>query len=135
MAREFPIHSVGPSQLYLSSEKLADVVSWFDFADPNYDPLPAFEHEGTWYLADGHTRAFVAHLAGETTLRVSRNESIREDHDFDVYLAAIDWCETEGVETVPDLRGRILSPESYEKQWIERCTRVSEANESVSANR
>lgn len=122
---EQPLRSVGPSQLYLSSGKLADVVTWFDFEAPNYDPLPAFEHQGGWYLADGHTRAFAAYLAGETTLHLARAEEIREKYDFDVYLACLSWCEEEGIETIPDLRGRILSPESYQEQWIDRCRSVS----------
>jgi hypothetical protein len=122
---EQPLHSIGPSQLYLSSEKLADVVAWFDFETPNYDPLPAFKHEGQWYLADGHTRAFAAYLAGETSLRIEREENIRETDDFDVYLECLSWCEEAGIETIPDLRGRILSPESYQDKWIDRCQSLS----------
>lgn len=124
MPRRLPLSAVRPTQLYLSSAKLADVVEWFDFDDPDYDPLPAFEHDGEWYLADGHTRAFAAHLAGAETLRVERDETIREEYDFDVYLACIDWCAEASVETVRDLRGRVVEPESYETLWIERCERV-----------
>jgi hypothetical protein len=69
MPRELPIDAVRPSQLYLSGAKLASVVERFDFEDPDYDPLPAFEHEGSWYLSDGHTRAFAAYLAGAETFR------------------------------------------------------------------
>jgi len=121
MARSLALEAVRPTQLYLSSEKLAGVLEWFDFDVPNYEPLPAFEHEGAWYLADGHTRAFAAALAGATTLRIEREASVRDEHDFEVYLACIDWCAEAGVETVRDLSGRVVGPETYQQRWIERC--------------
>lgn len=121
MTRRLPLGAVRPTQLYLSSEKLAAVVDWFDFDDPNYEPLPAFEHEGAWYLADGHTRAFAAALAGAETLRIERDAEVREKYDFEVYLACIDWCGEAGVETVLDLAGRVVGPETYRRLWVDRC--------------
>ena len=126
MPHERPLDEIRPTQLYLSSAKLAAVVEWFDFGEPNYEALPVFEHNGQWYLADGHTRAFVAHLAGEQTLQVERDDEVREMYDFDVYLDCISWCEQAGVRTISDLRGRILDPETYQKRWVERCQQRSE---------
>jgi hypothetical protein len=116
-----PLDEVAPTQLYLSSEKLAGVLAWFDFDEPNYDPLPVFEHEGQWYFSDGHTRAFAAALAGAETLRVERDEQVREEYEFEVYLACLDWCADAGIETIHDLHGRVVDPETYEKRWVERC--------------
>ncbi len=121
MSLDLALTDVHPSQLYLSSEKLADVLAWFDFDDPAYGPLPVFEYDGEWYLSDGHTRAFVAYLAGEERLSVERDDEVREVYDFDVYLACISWCEEEGVKTIADLRGRIVEPGTFEEVWIERC--------------
>jgi len=125
MPREVPIEEVRPTQLYLSSEKLGSVAEWFDFDDPKYDPLPAFEHEGSWYLADGHTRAFVAHLAGSETLLIRRDEAVREECDFDLYLECIGWCEDAGIDSPADLSGRILGPETFQELWIDRCCRAA----------
>lgn len=125
MARTCSLDAVRPTQLYLSSEKLADVIEWFDFDDPNYGTLPVFEHDGECYLSDGHTRAFVAFLAGETRLRIERDESLREEYDFEVYRAAISWCADAGVDTVADLRGRIVEPETFRTVWLDRCHDVS----------
>jgi len=126
MARELSIDAVQPSQLYLSSGKLASVIEWFDFDDPDYDPLPAFEHDGSWYLSDGHTRAFVAYLAGADSLRIRRDGNLREGYDFDLYLECIEWCDEAGVQSVADLRGRILEPGSFQKRWIDRCDRAAD---------
>ncbi|SDR43902.1 histone acetyltransferase [Natronobacterium texcoconense] len=126
MARRLPLSDVRPTQLYLSSEKLAGVLEWFDFDEPNYEPLPAFEHDGEWYLADGHTRAFAASLAGAETLRIEHDESVREEYDFEVYLRCLEWCEDAGIETIDDLHGRVVSPNAYQELWIDRCQRVSD---------
>lgn len=126
MARCLPLDDVHPTQLYLSREKLAGVVEWFDFDDPNYGSLPAFKHEGTWYLSDGHTRAFAAALAGENTLRVERDDRVRKEFDFDVYLTCIDWCEEVDITSVRDLFGRIVEPNTYEQCWVDRCQAISD---------
>jgi hypothetical protein len=124
MSRPLPVADLHPTQLYLSSEKLAVVVDWFDFDSPAYDPLPAFEYGGAWYLSDGHTRAFVAWLAGETRIRVERDTEVREVYDFDVYRTCIEWCAEAGVESIPDLRGRVVEPATYEERWIDRCSEI-----------
>ncbi|WP_049927764.1 hypothetical protein [Halopiger goleimassiliensis] len=121
MARTLPIEDVRPTQLYLSSEKLAAVLDWFDCDDPNYGTVPAFEHDGEWYLSDGHTRAFAAFLAGSETLALERDAAVRTEYDFDVYRQCIEWCQSEGVETVADFAGRVVGPEAYERLWVERC--------------
>jgi hypothetical protein len=126
MPRRLPLGDVRPTQLYLSSEKLADAASWFDFDDPTYDPLPVFEYDDEWFLSDGHTRAFLASLAGADELRVERDEAVREEYDFDVYEAAIGWCEEDGVTRVADLAGRVVEPETFADVWIARCQSCDE---------
>ena len=65
-----PIGEVQPSQLLVSSEKLAAVVERFDFDDSGYGVLPVREIAGEWVLTDGYTRAVCAALAGNDELRV-----------------------------------------------------------------
>jgi hypothetical protein len=124
--RQIPVEDLHPTQLYLSAAKLASVLEEFDDQGPNYGPLPAFEHEGEWYLSDGHTRAFAAYLGGAESVRIERDREVREVYDFDLYLTCIDWCRGAGVRTVSDLAGRVLDHETFEEQWIERCQRAAE---------
>lgn len=121
-ARRIAPEELRPTQLYLSAAKLASVLEAFD-AD---GPLPAFEHDGEWYLSDGHTRAFAAYLGGAESLRIERDREVREVYDFDLYLTCIDWCHEAEVRTVPDLTGRVLDHETFEEKWIERCHRAAE---------
>jgi hypothetical protein len=121
-----PIEAIQPSQLYLNGRKLALVTEWFDFAEPNYDPLPlrrVTQERGdeTWMLTDGHTRAFVAHLAGADELRVVRDT---DDLLMGVYRQCVEWCEDEGVTEVGDLAGRVLNADEFEARWVERCQEI-----------
>lgn len=126
MSRSLRIEAVRPTQLYLSAEKLAAVLEWFDPDEPGYEPLPTFQYEGESYLADGHTRAFVAWLCGADELRVERDPTIRSEYDFDLYRTCISWCREADLHTVADFTGRVLGPEAYESRWIERCHRAAE---------
>ncbi|MFW6376703.1 MAG: histone acetyltransferase, partial [archaeon] len=110
--RRIQIEEVRPTQLYLSAAKLASVLEEFEEHDP-YGPLPAFEHDGEWYLSDGHTRAFAAYLGGAESIRIERDREVREVYDFDLYLTCIDWCHEADVRTVPDLTGRVLDHETF----------------------
>jgi hypothetical protein len=120
------IGDVQPSQLYLDAEKLASVLSWFDFDDPKYGPLPVYDFDGETCLTDGHTRAFAAHLAGENQLSVEYDEDLPEKYDVALYRECIEWCEEEGVTEVSDLAGRVVSTETFVEEWVERCQRAGE---------
>ncbi|WP_321112836.1 hypothetical protein [Halorussus salinisoli] len=113
-----PIDAPQPSQLYLNGLKLSFVTQWFDFANPNYDPLPVRRIGGDWTLTDGHTRAFVASLSGADELRVVRDT---DDLPMDVYRACVRWCDEEGVTEIADLAGRVVNHEDFEEKWVERC--------------
>lgn len=129
MTRQLPFDDVHPTQLFLSSEKLAGVFEWFDFDSPNYDPLPAFVYDGNWYLSDGHTRAFAAALAGAETVRIERDHDVREKYDFEMYRTCIEWCANAGVETIHDLNGRVVEPATYETRWIDRCQSIEDQSD------
>lgn len=126
MTETVPLSAVRPSQLYLNAEKLAAVLERVEEDTLEYDPLPVHEFDGERCLTDGHTRAFVAHLTGAAELRVVEDRALPETHDIDLYRECLRWCEEEGVVRVPDLTGRVLGPEEYERQWVDRCHRAAE---------
>lgn len=119
-----PIDAVQPSQCYLNGRKLALVARWFDFGQPNYDPLPVRkvgsegDGERRWMLTDGHTRAFVSHLAGADVLRVVQDS---DDLQIGLYRQCVEWCEEEGVTEIGDLTGRVLNADDFEERWVARC--------------
>jgi hypothetical protein len=109
-----------PSQLYLSEAKLA----WVQHEDAPAEPLPVKELGGRVVLTDGHTRAFAAWQAGRAEIEVYWDP---DDLDWQAYQICVAWCEEEGIRTVADLAGRIVSPQEYEVVWLQRCARMQRA--------
>lgn len=122
MTRRVPIDEPQPSQLYLDGRKLALATEWFDFDDPDYDPIPTVELDVELVLTDGHTRAFLAWIAGADHLRVRRDD---DDLPHPVYRRCVEWCEEEGISRVADLAGRVVDVDTYEERWVDRCNRVA----------
>ncbi|MFB6152531.1 MAG: histone acetyltransferase [Haloarculaceae archaeon] len=120
-----PVTDLRSSQLYLNAEKLSSVLGRFG-PETEFGPLPVYEFDGDLYLTDGHTRAFVAYLTGADRVTVSYDEGLTEEYDTALYRECLQWCDEAGVERVPDFEGRVLSPETYEREWIDRCSRAAE---------
>lgn len=129
MTDEFtvPIDEPRPSQLFVDAERLAGVFDWFDVDDPAYDPIPVLPrpNEDGWYLTDGHTRAFVAWLAGAEDLRVVRDPDAA-DLSLGVYERCLAWCDAEGVREVGDLAGRVVGRDRFLEEWVRRCHALPE---------
>lgn len=122
MVTTVPFEELHPSQLYISARKMRDVMEWFDFDDPVYDPLPTYVLDGNLTLLDGHTRAFVAYLGGVDSLRIQElDDSDMADSNLALYRECIDWCQNEGVTDISDFLGRVVSETTYETKWIARC--------------
>ena len=115
-----PLSALHPSQLYISSEKLAAVQAWFDPADlTGFDPIPVKRREdGLLYMTDGHTRAAAAYLAGLREIPVCDEW---EELDWTAYDICVRWCDEEGADTVEKLAARILTPGEYQARWNARC--------------
>ncbi|MEF8800000.1 MAG: hypothetical protein V5A56_03070 [Halolamina sp.] len=71
-------------------------------------------------LADGHTRALAAVLSGTETIPVVR-EPDRERLSIGAYQDCAGWCVEEGVRRQADLVGRVVSSETHQREWIDRC--------------
>ena len=120
------IENLRPSQCYLNAAKVAAVVKRIDGSVFDPGPLPVYEFDGEQYLTDGHTRAFVAYLTGRDRLSVHVDEQLPETHDLSVYRTCIEWCQREGIERVPDLAGRVVGPETFQTEWIDRCQAITD---------
>jgi hypothetical protein len=119
-----PLVQIQPSQLYISSAKLARVRSWW--YPPSVDtlsPIPVVLLDGITVATDGHTRAFAARRAGLDALPVVWDT---DKLDVDAYRICVDWCRTDGIRTVMDLEGRVIEPAAYEDLWLGRCRKMHE---------
>jgi len=116
---KLPIKDIRSSQLYISSEKLRLVQSWFDPENnSNFDPIPVKFYNGNYLMTDGHTRVTAALLAGWETVPCTWDD---DPLDMLAYALCDKWCIDEGINNATDLIKRIVPYENYEVLWHKRC--------------
>jgi len=119
-----PISQIILSQLYINSEKLDSVMSFFeDKREKDLDPIPIKSLNGELVATDGHTRLLAWYLNGYKEV-----ECVWEDMEFDwdAYRICVEWCRNEGITSVADLRERIIDAEAYQRLWLDRCKVMQE---------
>ena len=107
-----------PSQLYISSEKLKNVQSWFDGDMEKMNPIPIKKLAGRFLITDGHTRVTAAYLCGIKSIPCVWDT---DDMDWAAYAADINICAEEGITSVDALSKRIVSGADYKTLWQDRC--------------
>lgn len=121
------IDSLGISQIYLSSKKIASVTEWFDASNTaDIHPLPVHDFGNNKYtLTDGHTRAYVAYKCGVSSLPVfyDNDDIITNPIGKEMYMMDIEWAKRFELLSIARLENRILNEADYQKLWIERCDR------------
>jgi hypothetical protein len=118
------LDEIQPSQLYISSEKLNEVMKTIDPMKPRaIDPIPIKKLGGRIILVDGHTRAFAAFLHNFRKIPVYWED---EELDWDAYAICVEWCKEEGIRTIADLEGKVVSQKDYEILWYRRCEEMQQ---------
>ncbi|MDH7477871.1 MAG: hypothetical protein QHH17_05770 [Candidatus Bathyarchaeota archaeon] len=111
-----------PTQLYISYEKLSEVMKTFDQKNPkSMEPIPIKKLGNEIILVDGHTRALAAFLHGFSEIPVYWEY---EELDWDAYKICLKWCKKEKIRTIADLKNRIVSQNDYERLWYKRCEKM-----------
>jgi hypothetical protein len=126
MTKEFmmKLDKIQPSQLYISSEKLDEVMRTIDPKRPSeIEPIPIKKLGSRIIFVDGHTRAFAAFLRGFLMIPVYWED---EELDWDAYAICVEWCKKEGIRTIADLRERVVSQKDYEILWYRRCEEMQQ---------
>jgi hypothetical protein len=112
------LNEIQPSQLYISSEKLSEVMKTFDTNPALIEPIPVKKLGNEIVFIDGHTRAFVAFLRGFSEVPVYWED---EELDWDAYEICVRWCKEDGIHTIANLKTRVVSQKDYEILWYARC--------------
>ena len=110
------LDKIQPSQLYISSEKLSNVMK--NFNANSIEPIPVKKLGGDIIFVDGHTRAFAAYLHGLKEIPVYWEY---EELDWEAYKICVEWCKKEGIYTIADLENRVIPHREYEILWYRRC--------------
>jgi hypothetical protein len=116
------LREIQPSQLYICSQKLCEVMKAFDPKKPeSIEPIPIKKLGNEAIFVDGHTRAFVAFLHGLSEVPVYWED---EELDWDEYKICVEWCKKAGIQTIADLKNRVVSQNDYEVLWYSRCEKM-----------
>jgi len=130
------IASIQPTQLYISALKYQIVNEKLlrkQFTHELYNAIPIKQFDEKVIFIDGHTRAAWLVNHGIYTVKVYWE---REEYNWDLYRTCIRWCKEENINSIDDLKARIISPKEYEKLWNKRCNiALQEIRRSRKANK
>ena len=112
---------IQPSQLFINSEKLSLVMKTFDANPTSIELIPVKKIGDQVVFVDGHTRAFASFLRGMSEVKVYWEE---DELDWDEYEVCVDWCKKEGVNTIADLKERVIPSKEYQVLWLDRCEKM-----------
>jgi hypothetical protein len=118
MAFKITLSTVQPTQLYISTQKLEQLISSYP---DDFLPIPLKKLNGRIIFTDGHTRALAAHLQGHTEIAAVWDE---DELDWVAYQVCVDWCLAAGIHTIANLQDQIVAPDDYQKLWLDRCQKM-----------
>ncbi|MBZ4650894.1 hypothetical protein [Thermosipho sp. (in: thermotogales)] len=111
------IEKIMPSQLYISKEKLKNVLKYIKTTGvKNISPVPIKEINNIIFYTDGHTRAYALWKMGAKKIKVIWET---EELDWKLYLICIEWCKNAKINNISDLK--VISHNQYKKLWLKRC--------------
>ena len=118
------IADLHPTQLYLSEKKLQDIQMLYQSAETiQVDPISILAFGDCLLITDGHHRAYQALLAGRDTI----SAEFDRDGGDDLYALYAQACEERKIDSVLDLKNRILPQEEYEAKWYSWCDGFNQA--------
>ena len=118
------IADLHPTQLYLSEKKLQDIQMLYQSAETiQVDPISILAFGDCLLITDGHHRAYQALLAGRDTI----SAEFDRDGGDDLYALYAQACEERKIDSVLDLKHRILPQDEYEAKWYNWCDGFNQA--------
>jgi len=115
------LDEIQPSQLFINSEKLSLVMKTFDANPRSIEFIPVKKIGDQVVFVDGHTRAFASFLRGMSEVKVYWEE---DELDWDEYVVCVDWCKKEEINTIADLKERVVPSKEYQVLWLNRCEKM-----------
>ena len=121
---EVNIKDLHPSQLYLSEKKLQNIQMLYQSVEKhNINPISVLTFGDYLLITDGHHRAYQALLAGRDMISA---EFDRDGGDA-LYALYAQACEERKIDSVLDLKNRILPQDEYEAKWYNWCDGFNQA--------
>lgn len=113
-----------PTQLYLSEKKLQAIQILYQSEENiNLDPISIIAVGNRLLITDGHHRAYQALLAGQDMISAEFDQD-GGDVLYDLYAQV---CEERKIDSILDLKDRILPQDEYEAKWYNWCDGFNQA--------
>lgn len=118
------ITDLHPTQLYLSEKKLQAIQILYQSEENiNLDPISIIAVGNRLLITDGHHRAYQALLAGQDMISAEFDQD-GGDVLYDLYAQV---CEERKIDSILDLKDRILPQDEYEAKWYNWCDGFNQA--------
>lgn len=118
------ITDLHPTQLYLSEKKLQDIQMLYQSEENiNVDPISILKVGNRLLITDGHHRAYQALLEGQDTIPAEFDQ----DGGDALYALYAQVCEERKIDSILDLKDRILPQDEYEAKWYNWCDGFNQA--------
>jgi len=112
------IDGIRPTQLYISSEKLNNVMRNLKQTKQTLiEPIPIKKLDNQIVFVDDHTRALAAFLLGLSEIPVYWED---EEFDWEEYGICVGWCKEEGIDIISDLKKRVIPHNDYQVLWLDK---------------
>ena len=122
-----------PNNWYINREKLERVrAAWDNSEQEELPPVLVSAIDGELSLIDGHSRAFAAFERGETYINADVCALEKIEGSSALYKHIHREGPKLGINTIADLRNRILPPEEHRRLWTGYCNNWLAKNENTS---
>ncbi|NIP55706.1 MAG: hypothetical protein GWO26_27715, partial [Phycisphaerae bacterium] len=122
-----------PNNWYINQAKLESVRKvWQEKTQDRLPPVLVTEIDESLSLIDGHARTYGAYEMGETHIRAVYSDLDKIGGSTALYKHIHREGQKLGIETIADLKNRIVRPEDHERLWVGYCSQWLEENAKVS---
>jgi hypothetical protein len=113
------LEELQPTQFLLSLRKLGAAA--LEIAPAQLRPFPVRRIKERLSLTDGHHTAVLALLMGISTVTAYYDADAM---DWEAYGRCEDACRSRGVHALPDLIGRLVTDNVYQREWHGWCDSI-----------
>lgn len=122
--RHVEIMGLRPNNWYVNQAKLDKVrEAWQSGEQDVIPPVLVTAIDGSLSLIDGHARTYAAYENGETYIKATICDLEQIEGSAALYRHIHQEGLNIGIETIADLKNRIVGPEDHERLWVGYCTR------------
>lgn len=131
--QQVAILDLKPNNWYINQAKLDNVrKAWQEQRQDKLPPVLVSEIDGSLSLIDGHARTYAAFELGETHIRAIYSDLDQIGGSTALYEHIHREGLNLGIETIADLKDRIIEPAAHERFWVGYCSQWLEDNAKAS---